>query len=305
MSLLRDIQETAIDSNIDISVLLRKCKVLAARLGNQEFKNWVESELNGYKKKEDLPEYRILSVISKGHFSGGFNSGLKNADIPMSCMPENAREALSHSYMMQPIAVIHSLVKSSNRSNLQEPWSPDFVAIVSQDIYQHMNCMQAWKVIPHGSLVAVIDAVRNRILSFVLEIEGEAPDAGEAPLNSNPIPQEKVSQVFNTYISGNVQNVSTGSYNSTYAGDFNIIKNDLNSLLSYLKKNGVEGNDIDELKSAIVDDKNGNVEEKKIGPKVMAWMTGMFNKAAKGTWKIGTDIAIKVLTKAISSYYKL
>ncbi|MBI4222552.1 MAG: hypothetical protein HY607_07695 [Planctomycetes bacterium] len=305
MSLLRDIQETAIDSDIDISVLLRKCKVLAARLGNQEFKNWVESELNGYKKKDDLPEYRILSVISKGHFSGGFGSGLRNADIPMFCMPESTREALSHSYMMQPIAEIQSLVASSNGSTLQEPWSPDFVAVVGQDIYQYMNCMQAWKVIPHASLVGIIDAVRNRILSFVLEIEGEAPDAGEAPLNTNPIPQEKVSQVFNTYISGNVQNVSTGSHNVSHAGDFRIVENDLEALLSYLEENGVGGKDLDGLRSAIRDDKNGNPEEKAIGPRVMRWMTDMFNKAAKGTWKIGSDIATKVLTKAISSYYGL
>lgn len=48
-------------------------------------------------------------------------------------------------------------------------------------------------------------------MSFVLEIESEAPDAGEAPINSNPVPQEKVHQIFNTYITGNVQNVATGS----------------------------------------------------------------------------------------------
>lgn len=73
--------------------------------------------------------------------------------------------------------------------------------------------MQAWKVIPINSIVAALDTVRTRVLNFVLEIEAEAPEAGEAPANSSPLPQDKVHQIFNTYITGNVQNVATGSSN--------------------------------------------------------------------------------------------
>ena len=62
MSLLREIQSAAVDANVDVTVVLRKCKVLAARLGNEDFKLWVENELNGYKSKDTLPEYRIFQV---------------------------------------------------------------------------------------------------------------------------------------------------------------------------------------------------------------------------------------------------
>ena len=54
MSLLRQIQDAAIDSSIDLPTLLRKCKVLAARLGNEDFKRWIDNELVGYDRKEDL-----------------------------------------------------------------------------------------------------------------------------------------------------------------------------------------------------------------------------------------------------------
>lgn len=212
MSLLREIQAAAIDSNTDLAVLLRKCKVLAARLGNPEFKQWVENELSGYKDIDDLPEYRVMHVNSKGHFSGPFQSGLRNADIPLLCIPKKYHEILSHSYIKQPIASLESLVRDSD-GTLQESWNPNIVALVGENIYQGMNCMQAWKVIPKAGIVAVLDAVRNRILSFVLEIEAESPDAGEAPINSNPLPQDKINQIFNTYITGNVQNVATGSTN--------------------------------------------------------------------------------------------
>ncbi|WP_201772743.1 AbiTii domain-containing protein [Endozoicomonas numazuensis] len=212
MSLLREIQNSAIDSNQDLAGLLRKCKVLAARLGSTDFKEWVENELSGYKTAEDFPDYRIFSVHSKGHFSGAFGSGLKNADIPMSCIPEEFRETFSTSYLSEPVASIEMLVANNDSGTLQEPWNPDFVALVGRNIYQNMNCMQAWKVIPINGLVAALDEIRNRILNFVLEIEAEDPSAGEAEPNSTPVAPEKVQQIFNTYISGDVQNVATGSH---------------------------------------------------------------------------------------------
>ncbi|WP_313559146.1 AbiTii domain-containing protein [Ruminiclostridium cellobioparum] len=213
MSLLREIQDAAIDSKSDLSVLLRKCKVLAARLGNPEFKQWIESELSGYKGIESLPDYRVHCVNSKGHFSGPFQSGLRNADIPLICIPEEFHKNLSHVYLREPIAALEALVKNHDNSSFHEPWDPNLVAFVGQNIYEGMNCMQAWKVIPSSAIVAALDAVRNRILSFALEIESESPDAGEAPINSQPLPQERVQQIFNTFITGNVQNVATGSTN--------------------------------------------------------------------------------------------
>lgn len=211
MSLLREIQDAAISSEVELTTLLRKCKVLSARLGNDDFKRWVDNELGGYKDAESLPEYRLLHVNSKGHFSGAGGSSLKHADIPMSCLPEELRDDLSKSYVRGGIASLEVIVTKFVEGTATEPWNPDLVAHVGQSIYQGMNCMQAWKVIPITSIVGTLDAVRNRILNFVLEIEAEAPDAGEAAINSSPVPQDKVHQIFNTYISGNVQNVATGS----------------------------------------------------------------------------------------------
>ncbi len=210
MSLLRDIQETAVSADSDVATLLRKCKILAVRLGNTEFRKWVDQELNGYDDSTSLPEYRKLQVESVGHFAGAFGSGLRNAPIPPSCLPKKSQDTVRYSYLMQPISAYTSLVDKDKRANAQENWPADLVAYVGRDIYQNMNCMAAWKIIPFNAIVALIDTIKTRVLNFCLEIEAEAPDAGEAPLNAPPISQDKVTQVFNTYITGTVQNVATG-----------------------------------------------------------------------------------------------
>lgn len=211
MSLLREIQDAAVSSEVDVTSLLRKCKILAARLGNDEFKEWVENELNGYRDGGSLPVYRVLTVQSLGDFSGAFGSGLKNAPIPSMSIEERFRELTTHSYLTQPISFYQSLLKDRTSSNFRENWPANLVAYVARDIYQNMACMSAWKVIPANSIAALLDTIKTRILSFCLEIESFDPQAGEAPLNSPTLPQERVTQVFNTYISGDVQNVATGS----------------------------------------------------------------------------------------------
>jgi len=169
MTLLRDIRDAAINSEIDISTVLRKCKVLAVILGNENFKNWVDQELNGYNNSDNLPDYRILSVDSKGNFSGASRI-VKNADIPLLCIPEQLRETFSTAYCPDPISAYESLLKSSEGDSFQQKWPPDFVALYGKEIIQNMTCMTAWKVIPHSSIVSLVDSVRNRVLNFVLKL---------------------------------------------------------------------------------------------------------------------------------------
>jgi hypothetical protein len=213
MSLLRQIQDAAINSSVDLPTLLRMCMVLAARLGSDDFKTWIDRELSGYDRKEDLPEYRVLNVNSKGHFGGAFNSGLRNADIPLVCVPEELRESLGHSYIFQPVAAMAALIAKNDSGTLQEPWNPDIVAHVGRNIYERMVCMQAWKVIPATAFVAALDTIRTRVLNFVLEIEATNPDAGESMPTEKLISPETVQHIFNTYITGNVQNLASGSTN--------------------------------------------------------------------------------------------
>ena len=238
MTLLRDIQNSAIDSGSSLSNLLRKCKVLAARLQNEELKKWVDSELDGYPTKDDLPTYRIVDCIAKGHLGGPFGAEMRNITIPSYCLPEKSRDWARCAYFMQPISSLEELVKGSGDSYLCE-WPGELIAAAADKIYRGYRLYAAWLSVPKGAVVAALDTVRNRILSFALEIEKENPDAGEAEPNSKPIPDEKVSQVFNTYIAGNVQNVATGSSNFTQSAQFTVLKGDFISLSSLLKSQGV------------------------------------------------------------------
>lgn len=212
MSLLREIQDLAASSSkdVELSSLLRKCKILAARLNHTDFKAWIEKELNGYDDTNSLPSYRILETMSKGHFSGWGGSGLRNAPIPTYCLEEKHQKYVDNVYITEGISALEDLLSKSD-GTLHNPWRPQLLALYGTKFYKNMNCIEAWQVISSSSLASIIDTVRTKILNFVLEIEAENPDAGDAKMNTNPIEQGKITQIFHTTIHGNVQNVATGS----------------------------------------------------------------------------------------------
>ncbi len=304
MSLLRDIQNDAIDTNVDISVILRKCKVLAVRLGNKPFENWVNQELNGYKNKKLLPDYRIVQVYSQGNFSGPFGSGLNNADIPFLSIPEKYRENLRKCYFIEPIGCYLNLLRTAKGNNLKEQWPPDLVAYTGRDIYQGMNCMSAWKLIPNSSMFGLVEAVRNRILNFVLEIEKEAPDAGEDSPKNQKISPERVNQVFNTTIYGNVGNISEASQNINQTTTINVLKNDLNSLKAYLSSVRIPKSEIQKLEVAIQKDSAEKVSKtQKLGNKVLAWIKSVSSKIKNEAFPVLQSVSANLITQAILKYY--
>lgn len=63
MGLLDEIRDGAVDSNVPLAALLWNSLVLAARLGHQDFKDWVQHELSDYPENVSLPPYVTTSRV--------------------------------------------------------------------------------------------------------------------------------------------------------------------------------------------------------------------------------------------------
>lgn len=307
MSLLRDIQNSAIDSKNDISTLLRQCKVLAARLSSNELGEWADQELNGYKDVKNLPNYRIINTELKGNFSGAFGRALNNAPIPLSCFDKKFRDDLSKAYGTQPISSYEALIKSSKGDNFIEQIPADLVAYYSQKIYQGMVCLSAWKEIPYGSIVSLVDVVRNKILDFALKIETEIPEAKEIEnISKNSVSsiKEKVSQAFHTTIYGNVGNIADGNTNVSQSATINVKNGDLESLKKYLLEYGIEATEIEGLEKAIKsDNKKDVIKTKKLGGGVAGWIGSLVSRSVNVAMPMAQAVSADLITKAIFMYY--
>jgi hypothetical protein len=139
-----------------------------------------------------------------------------------------------------------------------------------------------------------------------LELQKVLPEGSEQEDRAlNNIPSESVSQVFNVTIYGGTNAVAAG--NSVHQRAVQAVTHlDIDSLVAYFRNNDVEEDDLADLVEAIEADeaRESSVEEMDTpGPRTRSWMSKMFGKAMSGAWKVTTDVAGKVLSEGISSYY--
>ena len=299
MSLLEEIQNAAVDSNSDLGSLLRKCKILAARLGSKPLDNWLLWESNGYPVDRDVPDYRIWSLELKGHFCGPFGSGMRNAPIPTMCIPKGVQDVYINYKCRLSIAAIEESLRIQDGGCLHVS-TGDLAVVLGSTVYQNQNCVQAWAEFGTGHLIELLNSVRNRMLDFTLAVWKEAPSAGEQSRTINDrIAPTRITQIFNTTVyDGNanfVGNADTSTIN------FTVSQGDFTSLERALEDQGVIQDDINELKLALQDDGSVN-SGKGFGPRVSTWIANMVKKSAEGTWKIGIGAAGGVLAHAISKY---
>lgn len=300
MSLLEEIQNDAISSASDLGALLRKCKLLAARLGSQPLEEWLVWESNGYPNEIEVPDYRIWSLKVRGNFSGPFGSGITNADIPLSCLSQEARENYRNYKCRQSIASLEQLLQGSEQSVLRVN-TGDLALALGENVFENQNCLQAWAEISVSHIYELFNNVRNRILDFSLAVWKEDPTAGESKTGTREILEaSRVTQIFNTTVYGGSTNLLGNAENSKIT--FSVHQGDIHSLEKTLRENSIPQEEIDGLKNAISED-GQPVENGKFGPKVSNWVSSIVKKAAKGSWDVGAKIIANILTQIISKYY--
>ena len=300
MTLLEDIQQSAVDTKSDLAALLRKCKLLAARLGSKPLEEWVVLESNGYPSNAGVPEYRIWPLELKGHFSGPFNSGIRNAPIPRAVLPKSVRATYDRYECRQSVASIEDILSKAESGTVHVS-TGDLALVLGTKVYQMQNCVQAWAEFGTGSLVELLNAVRNGVLDFSLAIWKEEPAAGELGIaSSSELNSERVTQIFNTTVYGGAASVVGSSTASPVT--FNIGVRDFRSLERVLREAGVPAEDVDDLRGILEAEPTPDTPER-LGPKVSGWVANLMGKAAAGGWEVGLGAGGALLAQAISKYY--
>jgi len=302
MTVLEEIQAAAVDGKTDLGTILRKCKLLASRLGSQPLEDWLLWESNGYPDDVPVPDYRKWPLQLKGYFAGYFGARITNAPIPWLSLPEKVRDQYEHYECRQSIAGIEAILagleSSTDRLHVS---TGDLAVVLGDNVYGNYNCIQAWAEFGKGHLFELLNVVRNRILDFTLAIWKQDPTAGEIQATAKEkIEAAKVTQIFQTTIYGGTATFVGSAQNALL--HVNVTTNNFDSLEAALKQQGVSKEDLHELQAAVTEDPRPT-EKNKFGPRVSSWMGKMAKKAAEGVWNTTLDVGSKVLVEALTKYY--
>jgi AbiTii len=174
---------------------------------SKEFAQWIAWELDGYPDSQPTPDYRRLSITYYASFFGMGWEVQKQA-IPLQVVPPEHHDRFTLVEFREGIVKADSLARSTHSVTVSRP---ELTFTIQGKMYPQLQCQHVWGEISPIEFQQILSAVRNRILDFSLSVEAENPDAGEAPPNSQPIPQEKLKPLVQNFFHGNVGAVSQNS----------------------------------------------------------------------------------------------
>jgi len=309
MSLLRQIQDGAAGDSVSLASLLRKIKLLAARLGVKEMGEWAERELSGYDSTDGLPPYRgPFEAVVLGHGADMVRE-YHDFSIPSIAFEEKYRESsLFKLYFLNGVAELESLAEA--KETARAPWNADIVATLhvfaQKGIVQlnpNIHWFEIWKSIPYPTTVGVLDAIRTRILDFSLLLAEEEPLAEREQRLAD---SGRVSNVFLNTIYATSANIAQGNRDVTQTQELPA-PFDTDSLMDYLRGLGLDDETLNDLQEALDEDaeeeeEDGESDEpKRPGRRALAWLN---NVMATATTKVGTPVATTLITQALLHYFR-
>ncbi|TPL90101.1 hypothetical protein [Mesorhizobium sp. B2-3-12] len=187
--LVEEIQREAVDRDVPVATLLRKVKLAAAKLNLGKIEDWVEHELNGYPTDHVLPKYRRLTGRPQA-----FNPYRGWIPIIMNTAKQN--EALARSDAYQSLPALEDVIERTDKGGFIEmPYDADTVRALNEGMNVELGRMSNHLSI--SQLQGVIDAVRNQILDWAIDLE-RAGIAGEG-ISFNDAEKTRAKEAAVTY----------------------------------------------------------------------------------------------------------
>nr|AAN60763.1 abort lactococcal phage infection AbiTii [Lactococcus lactis] len=156
-----DLQLEALSKDSDVLNLLRKAYVVARKLKLDEFEEWVNSELNGYKDGNKIPEYRKV----KGEVKG-WNP--YHGWIPMIMKDTEIENMISEHLVSDSIPNLKNVYDSANGSNATLQFNAGMNNLLSK--LSDFNTKYAL-MISANQIYNIMERVRNIVLDWSITLE--------------------------------------------------------------------------------------------------------------------------------------
>ena len=172
-SLVAQLQEAALDRNVPVEDLLRRAKVVASKLDLHQFLSWIDREMKGYGRDDQVPEYRQLSGTVNA-----FNPyhGWREPIWAQDKASQELRRTMSNYKARLPVGEISDLINRHEKNSSSSTFAVPYGSIKVQGAFGE-ELANAQLEIDRARLAGILDAVRNTILEWGSRV-GEVRDRG-------------------------------------------------------------------------------------------------------------------------------
>jgi len=176
--LLKDL----VGGNSSIENVLLRLKIIFSDLDNQSLKTWITGELEGYRGKEDVPNYRVVTGIPTGTFLVNQSFQYKNAQVPIdTLLPPDLVEEIITLGVTDSIGAIQTILDGQNRDKYVKQVPTSLCHSISNTDLQiaGMNV-----VIPSNKLDRIVSKVKSKLVDVIMELEKQFDNLDDLDIRS-------------------------------------------------------------------------------------------------------------------------
>jgi len=179
------------NSEIDVITALKRLKVLLSNFPNKKIADWVNSELNGYPKGAQIPEYRIIYGQIKGSYIVGYMP-YNNVPLPLVGLDEETMNQLLTIKLSHSIGTIVEMIQS------KQEWGQSLPSEINSYIMKTTNIAS---IVSSGvyfqsiNLTQVTTTLESMILDILLYLEEQFGNLDEMDIDTDSKPDEDLKDI--------------------------------------------------------------------------------------------------------------
>jgi hypothetical protein len=255
-----ELQRACEDPNARVADLLRRALTIATKLGLDEFRAWIENELNGY-SRSPIPAYRRVTGQLRAH-------NPYHGWIPV-IVPDSVAGRLGQREIGQAVAALEDLARGDG--TLQVPLPLDVLTKVFGGTEAFELGMVPTLLVDRSQVRGIVDGVRNELLRWALKLE-KAGVLGE----NMTFTSEEVQKAGGAGSAVNAVNVTIGHFSGVLGNvsSSTVQVGDFAAVLPQLKASGVPQAARNELENLVDDLQRAPASEKpSIAKRGLDWVT--------------------------------
>ena len=287
MDAIQELIEELRQSDANVAGVLLKAKALLDERHSTEFNEWIESELSGYQESQEVPPYRRSPTKSTGHYTVPNDGAMNEIDIPTESLPPEVKEFAETLIVRDGVGALEA-----HRDEDGVNWWPeDMFKLIQGGPAERRGLILtgAYQPIPATRYTEILSEVKTTLVGFLRSVEGTLEESNPPEPSGGRVASQAINIASFNYIQGDSNTVATGDQVNQQVS--NVQKNDVDSLLAYLREHGVAENDLQDLSDAIASEPE--VSDGNFGPKAGACLGGILAKASEGALRVVIETAIR------------
>lgn len=157
-----------VEDNVPLEKSLSRLMILAHDVKNNTLENWAKNELNGYERKEDLPDYRksFSSLFKYSGINGGFS--VSNVTLDISWFEKDHIDDVCNVNIVDGIKYLTDLANSDSSPSRD-------VTFLANDVRKKSNgmivCTSITQITPQSIYMSVLSKIKNMLITALCELE--------------------------------------------------------------------------------------------------------------------------------------